>query len=296
MHKYLNTLGLMILLSVNHQLGHAQAVADREQQLLLDVQRSEFADSYETLLAGEREVVVVTQESTTPLTKGVALIIGESGLGPFNQNSAAELANMMNQYGWVSMVMPAPTSAFFAPLEASPAVAAQNASNETEPSSDTEQSVHPRQGPVVLEEAEFNQQEQQLMLQLQAIVPKTQQYPGFFLVIAQGTSAAWLGKIYSEQKLGLPDALIVVNPYWPQRAYNQQIPEILANTQMPVLDVFSRWDNKWGKRTVADRKVAAEKNLKLHYRQRELIGQMIDKEQYRLLSKEIYGWLTQMGW
>lgn len=293
MHKFLNSLVLLILFNGYHSLTSAQAVADREQQLLLDVQRSEFADRYETLLAGERELVVVTQESTTPLTKGVAVIIGESGVGPFNQNSAAELATLMNQYGWVSMVMPAPTSAFYAEGTTSAAAPAQD-QPDTVPNS--QQTIHPKQGPVVLEQSEFDRQEQQFLLQLQAIVPKTQQYPGFFLVIAQGTSAAWLAKIYSEQKLALPDALVVVSPYWPERAYNQQLPDLLANTQMPVLDIFSQWDNEWGKRTTADRKISAEKALKLHYRQRELIGQMIDKEQYKLLSKEIYGWLTQMGW
>lgn len=269
---------------------NAQAVAEREQQITMDIQRSQFADSFETLLAGEREIVIVEQASNTPLTRGVAVLIGESGHGPFSQHNLTELATLLNDYGWVTMTMPAPTAVFF---DKKPATEMADEGNNAEME---EKTVHPKSGLVAVDQKEFEQQEQQLMLQLQAIVPKTQQYPGFFLVIAQGTSAAWLSKIYSEKKLGLPDALVVVSPYWPERDYNMLLPQLISATEMPVLDVYSRWDNEWSHNTFLKRKVAAEKALKLHYRQRELIGQTLDTEQYKLLSKEIYGWLTHMGW
>lgn len=284
-----------LLLLVQQSL-FAQAVADREQQLVLDIQRSEFADGYETILAGERELVVVTQDSTIPITKGSAVILGEAGLGPFNKNGVADLATLLNQYGWVTMVMPAPSSAFFSPPNNEQGTQAEPEQTANDNAATTDEPIHPKVGQEVLTQESFDRQEQELVLQMQAIASKAQANPGFLLVIAEGTTAAWLNKIYAEEKLDIPDALIMVSPYWPQREFNQRIPDQLANTQMPVLDIYSQWDNEWSKRTVATRKVAAEKALKLHYRQRELIGQMIDKQQYHLLSKEIYGWLTQMGW
>lgn len=310
-------LGFLII--SGDQVAHAQAVAERQEQLTLDIQRSEFSDEYDTLIAGERELIVVTQESTTPITRGAAVILGEAGQGPFNQHGIADLANLLNQYGWVTMVMPAPSSAFFAeskddeqqqtdsePAESPPTdseapasepdLGAESPISETQPAMPNPEPVHPKLGQEVISTDQFDQHEQELIAQMQAIVTRTQNYPGFFLVIAQGTTAAWLNKIYSEQQIALPDALIMVSPYWPQRDINSQIPEQLANTMMPVLDIYSQWDNEWSKGTVVARKVAAEKALKMHYRQRELIGQMMDRQQYQLLSKEIYGWLTHMGW
>lgn len=261
---------------------------EKDQQLLTDLQRALMPDKVETLLAGEREVALLINESTTPITKGVAMLLGETGYSPLSQHSLAPLSQLLNQYGWVTMIMPAPTAGFF---NDQPTAEAQ----QTPPPSE-EQTIHPKQGLPGIVPQDFELHQQQLLMQLQAVVQRTRQYPGFFLVIAQGTTAAWLSKLYSEQQLDVPDAMVVVSPYWPDRQYNEQLPEFIAKTEFPILDIYSPWDNKWSLETYSQRKIAATKGLKLHYRQRELIGQAIDAEQYQLLSKEIYGWLTHMGW
>ena len=50
----------------------------------------------------------------------------------------------------------------------------------------------------------FVKHEQQLVSLLQAVFEKSQEYPGYFLVISKGTSAAWLSKIYAEKTLVSP--------------------------------------------------------------------------------------------
>ena len=65
---------------------------------------------------------------------------------------------------------------------------------------------------------------------------------------------------------------------------------------MPVLDLHSSQDNGWSQKTVARRQVAAVKSLKLQYRQRELLGFNKYLQYNAYLSKEIYGWLSHMGW
>ena len=265
---------------------------EKDQQLLRDLQRSLNPDKLETLLAGEREVALLINESNTPITKGVAILVGETGYSPVSQHSLAPLSSLLNNYGWVTMVMMAPNSGFFADPEAE-----QAASETTEqPPPSQPETVHPLEGLEMLEQPAFDRHEQELMMQLEAVVQRTRQYPGFFLVIAQGTSAAWLTKLYSEKRLQLADALVVLSPYWPDREYNNQLPELMARSELPVLDVYSPWANEWSRETRQERKVAATKGLKMHYRQRELIGQAMDNEQFHLLSKEIYGWLTHMGW
>ena len=142
----------------------------------------------------------------------------------------------------------------------------------------------------------FTKHEQQLVALLEAAAEKSLEYPGFFLVISKGTSAAWLSKIYAEKTLNTPDAFVVISPFWPDRKHNQRLPDWIANTPMPVLDLYSGWDNGWAQMTVSQRQIAAIKSLKLQYRQRELLGFNTSLHQSNYISKEIYGWISHMGW
>jgi hypothetical protein len=161
----------------------------------------------------------------------------------------------------------------------------------------------PATAPVHNKEAEsrivsdtFDKQQEEFVTLLKVGVKKAGEYPGFYLVIAQGSSAAWITKIYSEFKSNIPDAFIAVSPFWPDRSYNQKLPKIMAKTPMPVLDVYDNWDNDWVLSTVRKREMAATKSLKLLYRQRQLIGANQLEQQAHYLSKEIHGWLSHMGW
>jgi len=147
-----------------------------------------------------------------------------------------------------------------------------------------------------LDDQAFVKHEQQLVALLQASMEKSQEYPGFFLVISKGTSAAWLSKIYTEKTLDTPDAFVIISPYWPDRHHNQRLPQWIANTPMPVLDLYSNGDNGWARDTVAQREIAAVKSLKLQYRQRELLGLNTYQQHSAYISKEIYGWISHMGW
>ncbi|GAA0854219.1 hypothetical protein GCM10009114_09230 [Aliiglaciecola litoralis] len=298
-----------LLLSVAVNLtALAQQSIDVDAQ---DIEYGQFADQYDMLLAGEQSIAIVIQESNTAITRGVAVLLSEAGRNPFSQHGLKLLTKTLNDVGWVTMVMPAPLVGFWpeasleqeaqadqAEQQQTTAQQEQTSLTESEQTDSSEAAIPklPNQGNSHIDSEAFAKHEQQLILQMRAIEPKAAQYPGFFLVIAQGSSAAWLTKIYAQNKLGNPDGLVVVSPYWPDRHYNQQFPQWLAATQMPVLDVYSPWDPAWSTQTVEARRIAAHKALKMIYRQRELTGQKPDQQQYLWLAKEIYGWLTHMGW
>jgi len=270
---------LFIFLLLYSTLSFAEPM-DVNQQFRLDIERSIESERYELLLAGEHEIQIFTSESHTPITKGVAVLINEYAQAPLGHMTLAPLVEHLNNTGWVTIVMPAPSLALLN----------QQANDE--------QQLSPKafsDSPFITEQS-FQQQEQQLMLQMRSVVQKTEQYPGFFLVIAQGTSAAWLIKLYAEQQLETPDALISLAAYWPIQKWNKQLPQLMAQTSMPILDIYNRWGNNWTQKTIEQRRIAAVKELKMHYRQREIIGQPFDKQQFNYLGKEIYGWLTYMGW
>ncbi|TRY32950.1 DUF3530 family protein [Aliiglaciecola sp. M165] len=274
----------------------ALAMQDPDTQLS-DIRQREFNDSFDVLLAGEQEIPIVIQESNTPITRGVAVLISEAGHNPFSHHGLLQLSTSLNSVGWVTMIMPAPVTGFTVesePLTDSPAES--NASQDLATSETDNQEMHARTGLSRIAQDAFDTHQQDLILRMQAITSRTSQYPGFFLVIAQGTSAAWLTKIYAENLLGSPDGMVALSPHWPAREYNNQLPMWVSQTEMPYLDIYTPWDNKWAQDTVAQRHIQSVKALKMIYRQRELIGQQLDQQQFARLGKEIYGWLTHMGW
>lgn len=274
----------------------------------LDLQRGLHADSYLTFEIDGQQVIYVLQENTTAITRGVAVLMADHG-APLG---LASLAEQLNNLGWVTILLSAPNIDFFMPTKQGPDLEDSNSEQKAEVTPDIldqqgddsnisvpiqipDQDIN-KSAISTIEDEVFDQYEQQIVALLQASFEKSQEYPGFFLVISKGTSAAWLSKVYAEKKLEQPDAFVAMGPYWPDRKRNQLLPNLIANTPMPVLDLYNASDNKWARTTVVHRAVAATKSLKLHYRQRELFGHNTHLQKGNNLSKEIYGWISHMGW
>lgn len=274
----------------------------------MDIQRGLFTDTYQSLDIDGQPIIYVLQENTTAITRGVAVMIADSSIPILGQEGFATLANEMNKIGWVTILIPAPDIGFIPIIipeaelkddqKTTAEIETKNFAN-TQVTSlgaplldlDTSQSAV-----TTIDDSAFVKHEQQLVSLLQAVIEKSQEYPGYFLVISKGTSAAWLSKIYAEKTLDAPDAFVMVSPYWPDRKHNQRLPEWTANTPMPVLDLHSSWDNGWARKTVSRRQIAAVKALKLQYRQRKLLGFTMHQQHSAYIGKEIYGWISHMGW
>jgi hypothetical protein len=288
----------------------SQSLAAPDNQLLrkLDIQRGLFADSYQSFEIDDQPIIYVLQENTTAITRGVAVLIADSGIPVVGQEGFTALANELNKIGWVTILIPAPDIGFMLTTEPEPALENDaTATDEEDSPSPTDTQVNSPSAPLLdsdisksavttLNDQSFLKHQQQLVSLLQAVIEKSQEYPGFFLVISKGTSAAWLSKIYVEKILDAPDAFVMISPYWPDRKHNQRLPQWIANTPMPVLDLYSSSDNAWARKTVAQREIATIKALKLHYRQRELLGFNIHQQHSTYIGKEIYGWISHMGW
>ena len=284
------------------------------QQIQNDIQRVLEPDQYETTLVGEDEILLVINQADTAIVKGVAVIVGEAGRNSLNNYALASLVEPLNSYGWVTILLPAPTVGLEGIFDSSnmstgnnidstnansepPAPTAQTTEDSNQLSNEqANRNIQPYSQSTVISNAGFIAHEQRMNQLMSSATQFSSQYPGFFLVIAQGTSAAWLSKIYSEEQVEQPDALITISVNWPEKKFNKLIPEFIAQTPTPVLDIYSQWDSEWTTKTAKKRAIAARKSLKLHYRQREIIGQPFDPNQFIYLSKEIHGWLTHMGW
>jgi hypothetical protein len=273
----------------------------------LDIQRGLFSDTYQSLTIDDQSVIYILQENTTAITRGVAVMVADTGIPIAGQEGFSALAQELNKIGWVTILLSAPEAAFIPMIERNPvtteevtdAAPADNSNDEPQELNISTKLANfdvSKSAVNVIENQAFIKHEQLLVSLLQAVAEKAREYPGFFLVISKGTSAAWLSKIYAEKSLDTPDAFVAISPYWPDRKHNQRLPEWIANTSMPVLDLHSSWDNSWAKNTVKLRENAAVKALKLQYRQRELLGFNMHQQYNTYISKEIYGWLSHMGW
>jgi len=85
--------------------------ATPDNQLLrrLDIQRGLFADTYQSFDIDDQSVIYVLQENTTAITRGVAVMIADSGIPIVGQEGFAALANELNKIGWVTILLPHPT-------------------------------------------------------------------------------------------------------------------------------------------------------------------------------------------
>lgn len=294
------------------------------QQQKWDIERTISADAFETTLVNNEEVLFVINEANLAITKGVAVIIGEAGSNSLSHLSMSQLVEPLNDFGWVTVLVSAPTVAFTgehnelipdmpsvpntngAATDTPPDANAQTSNAQTSnadpaASSTTNtampaQPVFPQTEAQVFQNTDFLRHETQLVALMEQVVTYSSRYPGFFLVIAKGTTSAFLAKLYAEEKIGQPDAFVTLGTYWPERPRNKALAKYLGEIETPVLDLYNSWDNGWTKTTAKLRRIEAERALKLHYRQREIVGQAYDSEQYQYIAKEIYGWLTYMGW
>ncbi|MGJ8679382.1 DUF3530 family protein [Paraglaciecola sp.] len=281
----------------------------------LDLERSLFPEDYKSMQSGDKQVFYVEHENNTAITRGVAILISDIGTSMVSQQGLAPLAAELNKIGWATVLLSAPelpiemdTAAKEQGEETSETEAVEPASSNEEPpatspattegasTDSTADTIHNKTLVSKLTDAEFDKQQEAFVSLLKVGVNKAGEYPGFYLVIAQGSSAAWITKVFSEFKSNIPDAFVAVSPFWPDREYNQKLPKIMAKTPMPVLDIYSQSDNSWALQTVKQRELAAIKSLKLLYRQRPLIGANQHTQKSRYLSKEIHGWLSHMGW
>lgn len=276
---------------------------------LTDVQRQLFPDQAKILEVNNTAVPLVESLNTTANLYGVAVLIGESGRPPASQQNLAMLTQYLNNLGWVTMQISPPTVGFEPDLADDSKSEAQSEDQANDSASQVDSSANdqattassstpssPQYQLHRISNAHFLLHEQELRERVSAVMQRAQNYSGFRLVIAQGTSAAWMIKMYAEEQIPSPDAFVAISAFWPQRNLNALIASYTANTPMPLLDIYSNHDNNWGLMSALERKNSSHKNLKLDYRQRHLTHTFNTQSDSEFVSKEIYGWLHYLGW
>ncbi|EOD54232.1 DUF3530 family protein [Aeromonas molluscorum] len=112
---------------------------------------------------------------------------------------------------------------------------------------------------------------------------------GFKLLLAQGTSAAWVSNLIASEKLPAPDALVLLDGFFPNPQSNQTLAKQIAQGTIPTLDLYQEQGGNWSLQAAQIRRQESRRSHKLNYRPYALMA--LDETPGR-----IQGWLTHLGW
>lgn len=230
-----------------------------EQNSTADLSRQILPEEVK-MLGAEPQFLVLQRESMTAGTKGTVLLIPDATEHAASAKHIDALRQQLNDYGWNTLaVMPPDTPE---PLN-------------------TDDAVQRYQTAL---QQRMSQLQQQAMLNAGSIV-----------VIAQGSSAAVLNRLYVASELPEPAALILLGAYLPEDQQNRALARAIASHQIPTLDISHSHDNRFVKAQLQLRQKLANKLLKPVYRQRLVTGSGSNTDVQQWVLQEIYGWLTSVG-
>ncbi len=112
---------------------------------------------------------------------------------------------------------------------------------------------------------------------------------GFKLILAQGTSAAWATNLIASEQVPAPDALVLLDGFFPNVQSNQTLAKQVAQATMPTLDLYQEEGGRWPLLAAEARRSESRRSHKLNYRPYALME--LDETPTR-----IQGWLTHLGW
>ncbi|MGL4895838.1 MAG: DUF3530 family protein [Shewanella sp.] len=121
------------------------------------------------------------------------------------------------------------------------------------------------------------------------------EYPGKRLLITADQSAALLIYLISEQRMALPDVLIVINPYSEDDARNQGLAAALAKLTIPVLDIQSPDGHPASLQTAAQRQTLAVTHATPNYRQSLLALNLDNESAWQQCLTTIKGFAARMS-
>lgn len=212
------------------------------------------------MLGTQSPFLVLQRESMTPSTKGTVLLIPDATGHAASAKHIDALRQQLNDYGWNTLAVMPP---------------------DIPETLNTDDAVQRYQTAL-----------QQRMSQVQQ---QAMQDAGSIVVIAQGSSAAVLNRLYVASALPEPAALILLGAYLPEDQQNRALARAIASHPIPTLDINHVQDNRFVRSQLQLRQKLANKLLKPVYRQRLITGSGYNTDVQQWVLQEIYGWLTSVG-
>lgn len=253
-------LKLLIALSgIAAYCSYASALTP-EQALTADLQRQFPAYEQTEQTVNNTTFLLLQRENMTSFTKGTAILVPDWSQHAASPKHIDYLRQQLTDYGWHTLsVMP------------------------------------PSYPDYPLTEDSLTQYQQSLKDRMELVQRTAEQQPGVSIVVAQGSSAAVLNRLYAAKQLAEPAAFIMLGAYLPDPELNRQLAKAMASHQIPTLDINHQYDNQYVSSQLKLRRQLAQKQLKAMYRQRQIVGSGYHNDEQQWVLQEIYGWLNSVG-
>jgi|GEM_PF-1564786 Protein of unknown function (DUF3530). len=136
---------------------------------------------------------------------------------------------------------------------------------------------------------QVQQQLEQWSARLAGVDENMNAVKGHRLLIAQGSSAVWVSQLLATEKMIKPDAIVLLNAFYPDKQANAIEATQLSNDLLPTLDLYQDDKTNWLQEATRQRLSAVKRATKLNWRQ-QTIQDLTDA------PMQISDWLTTLGW
>lgn len=243
------------------------------QQYKDDLQHYLTPSQVTPLLAGAQDFITLIEPDQSSNHKGVAILLPDWQQGATSPKALNFLRQKFPHQGWTTITIQP-----FDKPENYPSIAITDA-------------LRLEQNKEILD-----QYQQQLSAMMRTVMDQAKNYPGIFLVVAEGNHGALLADLYQQEKNELPNALILLSAYMLTDQDNQLFAQNVAQSELPVLDLFLKLDHPLALHNATKRRALAKQEFKTYYRQRQLNNYHTGYYPRDDLLIAINGWLKSIGW
>ncbi|WP_299790491.1 DUF3530 family protein [uncultured Shewanella sp.] len=212
---------------------------------------------------GEQKSEVLIRPWIGKKKLGAAIMFANTGMDADSAGLQAFLRRNLTHTGWATISITPPNSVVTPNFATSPEeVAKAGEGKEIQKSSEPTQQFSDETWKKIREKQELFVV--QSMDQLDAI---GKPFPGKRILITTAQGAGLTISLLSKNKLPKPDILVIINPYMRQIDENQALPKLLAELDLPVLDIQSRDGHRASLNTVERRRELSPHNSPYRYSQ-----------------------------
>jgi uncharacterized protein DUF3530 len=246
---------------------------DQQTQYQNDLKHYLNASKIKPMLSGSEDFIILLSEETTGNPKGVAILLPDWQQIATSPKAINFLRTRLPEKGWTTITIQSPMKP------------------ENYPSLKNND----------IERAEENQKtlasyQEKLSAIIKKVMNKARNYPGTFLLVAEGNNAAILVDLYAQQKNKPTDVLVILGGHLLSEKDNKNYAKTLASIEVPVLDLYLARDSAIVSTTAKLSLTQSKKQLKVYYRQQQLDNLISGYYPANDLLKAINGWLKAIGW
>jgi hypothetical protein len=242
-----------------------------------DIKHYHATAEIHSLLVGTEKYITLIKKQTATLNKGVMILLPDWQQGANNPKSINYLRNELPALGWNTIAIQP---------DSLPNDYPSKALTLDEQTKDNERII--------------NIYKNKLSALLNAVMNVAKQFPGAVVVVAQGNNAAMLVELYDKESTEQPDAFVMLSSFKKNSPHlsdeiNEQFAHHIAQSDLPILDLYLRYDNAIVLAKAKQRKLLAEQAKKTDFRQRQINNTATGYYPNKELVTQITGWLKVIG-